>query len=231
MRPTFQTIFTAPKGNCYAACLATLLGAQLSAVPCYHGEKGDWFRGYRRWGQAHNLGLVCFANPDGSHMEPGDGWPEADAQGLVIASIDSPRLEGVHHAVVAERGICIHDPFPGRSRVPSGTPLLSISSYDVIMPLDASVPMAVECWGVHAEMHAPEEEDLPELDFLLREFDSTPFPLPVWGREQDDPRAVVAAWTAWAESKEMQARRSEWEADARSRWPTPHLHPATAAAD
>jgi hypothetical protein len=163
----FQTIFRPPRGNCFSACIASLFGVRLIDVPNFNGPNGQWFRDYRVWLARHNAGFIT----TGVNGSPDDGcfvfegvWPEADHNGLIVASIPSPRFNpdrdpmGVHHAVVAAEGRCVHDPWPFDDRLSTGAPL-TIRGYDTFYPLDPARPMGIPATGDYAEHHEPEPED------------------------------------------------------------------------
>lgn len=103
MKPVFQTKFGKPEGNCFAACVASILEASLDDVPHYMGK--DWLQQWNAFLAPRNLGLFCLELPEGTAPP---GWS--------ILSGLSPRAKALGedwmHAVVAFNGIVEHDPHP-----------------------------------------------------------------------------------------------------------------------
>jgi hypothetical protein len=115
MKPVTQTIFNTTRGNCFAACLATLLDVGIAEVPNIHDFEGDdWFYPLNQWlRETHSLVLLMIeADAYARKVWFPDGVP-------FIASCDG--AAGVRHAVVmAYHGMetkILHDPFPGNSGV------------------------------------------------------------------------------------------------------------------
>lgn len=100
MKPVYQTII-GKDGNCWTACIATLLGVNIEAVPHFlklHGptavkETRQWLR------KRHNVGLLTVYLK--GNEENGIIW-QADAGTRCIVSIPSPNIKGGYHAVIAE---------------------------------------------------------------------------------------------------------------------------------
>jgi hypothetical protein len=105
MTPVWQTEF-GPRGNCYAACLATVLECELADVPDFRG-RADWGEAVQKWAAGRGA-VVRF-----QHGPPPPGL--AIASGLV--------LDGTVHAVVFEDGQMVHDP-AGRPFWRPGDPVL-----------------------------------------------------------------------------------------------------------
>lgn len=103
MTPVFQTIH-GPQGNCYEACLASILDMPLERVPRF---QGDW------WGAALNAWLatigkrILFVRMQ--ECEP----LETAALVAVNPSIAAVKtITGPLHSVVCAGGKMIHDPSP-----------------------------------------------------------------------------------------------------------------------
>lgn len=99
MKPVFQTIFDAVKGNCLQASLASVLEVPLDVVPDL-AERDDWYEVLNGWlRENYGVEVVCVPVngwiPPGIHLTGGDGG------------------RGVEHIVVGQDGAMIHDPFPG----------------------------------------------------------------------------------------------------------------------
>lgn len=92
MKPVYQTTF-GPSGNCFAACVASILGCRLRDVPRL-GKR--WTRQLRSWLRRQGLDVLFVRG------EP----PE----GLAIAG--QRVVDGSIHSVVCRDGEIIHDPSP-----------------------------------------------------------------------------------------------------------------------
>jgi hypothetical protein len=92
-----------PAGDCYAACVASLLEIELVEVPDLTGDR--WASVLRRWLAARGLRV---------DFRPGDGRPLGDQadppRGYAIAG--QRVLDGSVHAVVCKGGAIVHDPSP-----------------------------------------------------------------------------------------------------------------------
>lgn len=118
MTPVKQTILNTTRGNCFGACLASLLDVGVDDVPNIH-DLGceDWFYPLNAWLlENHRVVLLMIeATAYAEKVWFPDGVP-------FIASCDGPA--GVRHAVVMEyRGmnaVTVHDPFPGNTGELSG---------------------------------------------------------------------------------------------------------------
>jgi len=57
MRPVEQTTFGVPTGNCFGACVASLL--ELDEIPCpvdpAHPDEDFWYEEWRKWFAAQGL--------------------------------------------------------------------------------------------------------------------------------------------------------------------------------
>lgn len=104
-----QTVFTVPGGNCFSACIATLLDIPLDAVPYFMGdfsEPGEaWWLRFLAWLKPRGFWAINIACPPG-----GDWWPD----GAYILNAGSPRGEWDHSVVAVGREI-VHDPHPSRA--------------------------------------------------------------------------------------------------------------------
>lgn len=104
MTPVKQTKLYAPdgihNGNCYAACLASLLDLPLWMVPPFEEMfgRGDWFSRTGEWlGRMFRLRIVRSQGHDPAAL------PE-----FYIAN--GPAERGVHHSVIYRAGELAHDP-------------------------------------------------------------------------------------------------------------------------
>lgn len=130
MKPVDQTAFGFPGGNCFSACVASLLELPLDDVPYFMGDEieesdpGAWWKRFLDWLRPRGWWAVCF--------ELKDDWRPP---GLHLLSGVSPRRPGSkwHHTVVAgPGGEVVHDPHPDRTGV--------LTEHDVIIliPIDPS---------------------------------------------------------------------------------------------
>ena len=110
MKPVDQTAFGFPGGNCFSACVASLLEINLDEVPYFMNMPvSDWYERFGRWLATRNLWPLCL-EADGERSPPG----------LYILSGISPRAPmsadpGQHlHSVVACGRDIVHDPHPSR---------------------------------------------------------------------------------------------------------------------
>lgn len=124
MKPVDQTAFGPSVGNCFAACVASVLEVPLADVPNFcEGDTTDWFEKLRDW--LRPRGFYAFGMKlSGRPGEPEGWYPE----GLHIAGGRSPRHDCLH-AVVA-RGSEVHDPHPNRDGI------LDFVDTTLIVPLD-----------------------------------------------------------------------------------------------
>lgn len=131
MTPVFQTMFQ-PQGNCWEACLASLLEVPVSEVPDGRQEGGTrsnwtqiqmWL--FERFGQVlmmlplHLAGSVAVA-PEGYYILSGRA------------------LTGIPHAVVARAGMIVHDPNP------YGGGLETVSVFEVLVPAVLGPALPIE---------------------------------------------------------------------------------------
>lgn len=111
MTPVDQTRFGAVDGDCFAACVATLLGLPLAEIPNFCAPEqldadGRWWPNFRAWCAARGLEAVCLLAAD----QPPGAVPDFDA----IGSGPSPRGAFLH-ATVWRNGRLWHDPHPSRA--------------------------------------------------------------------------------------------------------------------
>jgi hypothetical protein len=100
MIPVEQTKTGFPDGNCFAACVASILEMPLDSVPHFLGD--GWFDQWLDWLKQFNLTLInLVVSPD---------W---QPKGYTILAADSPRGEWLH-AVVCLNGEIVWDPHPLR---------------------------------------------------------------------------------------------------------------------
>jgi hypothetical protein len=119
MRPIDQTTFGMPEGNCFSACVASILHVPLSDVPtfCKHD---DWWERFTAWLKERGF----WALP----LKYNEEFPPA---GFHILSGKSPRGD-FQHSVVAFGNEMIHDPHPSRAGIETRVDQI------LIIPIDHS---------------------------------------------------------------------------------------------
>lgn len=110
MKPVDQTVFTVPGGNCFSACVASILEIGLEDVPYFMGDfeeadRGAWFERFANWLAPRGLWPINF--------RLGDWHPPDDA--IYILSAGSPRGEWDHAVVARGNKVVLHDPHPSRA--------------------------------------------------------------------------------------------------------------------
>ena len=124
MKPITQTTFGWPHGNCYAACVASILEIPIEACPVVAPDQ-DWNMVWNAWFKQHGLARLTFGTSKGFRPN-----------GYYIACGPTPRElfneqgERVHHAVVAYDNAIVHDPHPEQRF------LQEMTEADVIYRLD-----------------------------------------------------------------------------------------------
>jgi hypothetical protein len=94
-----QKILGPQKGDCFRACVASILEMDIDDLPNYHGY--NWWNRWIAWGTKHGLVFECYY--------PDEVPPEAE---YVIAGPKSPRIPDITHAVVVKNGKIVWDPHP-----------------------------------------------------------------------------------------------------------------------
>ncbi|HYX72428.1 MAG TPA: hypothetical protein VE732_06640 [Nitrososphaera sp.] len=102
MIPVEQTLFTYPDGNCFAACVASILELPLEAVP--HFQDDDWYEKWQEWLAERNLYFIYLGH------EKSSGWRP---KGLAIANV---LCGDIRHAVVCLNGEMVWNPHPLRDQ-------------------------------------------------------------------------------------------------------------------
>lgn len=124
MRPVDQTTFGHPGGNCFSACIASLLELPIEEVPYFMDEsdgRAPWDEQLDAWLETRGFYALHFNIQDPARML----WPK----GYYIQVGKSPRGD---HAVVARRSDMVHDPNPARDG------LVSLEGFVLLVPLFVS---------------------------------------------------------------------------------------------
>lgn len=124
MIPVFQTRFSSADGNCYAACIASVLEIPIEVVPWPSaGEMAD----VDSW-QPYVGRLQDFCHARGFHILMLEHRQGFSPPGYAIAGADTNH--GTMHAIVCLDGEIAHDPFPG------GMPVSAPRDWTLFVPLD-----------------------------------------------------------------------------------------------
>lgn len=100
------------KGNCYQACIASIMDLPLDSVPNFiEYEDNVWYKVF--------LDFIEEQGYEYSWQNASEGVPE----GYAIGSGISPRArkdKRINHAVVVLNGVMVHDPHPDKTGVVGG---------------------------------------------------------------------------------------------------------------
>ena len=113
MRYVRQTIFNNKNGNCFQACIASMLGLSLSEVPNFAECGDEWWASFRRWalGMMYSpleINWPIGKGAHGQHVFPNSGQ-------VCWAVGKSPRGDWLHAILVVWANDCwelLHDPHP-----------------------------------------------------------------------------------------------------------------------
>jgi hypothetical protein len=108
MKPVIQTKTEFGKGNCLAACIASILEIEIDVIPDL--KSGENFKGLKDFLAERGIVPIWIHNKTLGTSYVGY------SPGFCILIGDSPRSEKVHHAVVAKPNgygyDIVHDPHP-----------------------------------------------------------------------------------------------------------------------
>ena len=111
MIPVFQTMTVANdgEGNCFNACVASILELPLRDVAQIHPRSERYWGSWDEWFLERNLSLTDYKG-----NRPPKGWSIAHGPGFRIYP-EGHELAGaaINHACVAFNGEVLHDPYPG----------------------------------------------------------------------------------------------------------------------
>lgn len=112
MKPVDQTIFGTPHGNCFAACIASILELPIEEVPNFIAEGDRWWDAAKAWLDERGYALL-WVKHDAVRCGYLDPNPLIDAGHYFIVCGTSPRCDSLH-SVVNHYGKMVHDPHPSR---------------------------------------------------------------------------------------------------------------------
>lgn len=146
MKPVFQTTKHNPPhsyGNCYRACVASILECDVDDIPAFETMRGfnDAGKSGNEWWMTYTgylAGLGLFAS---RHSIEDGKVPK----GYSIITGKSPRHPEVGHCVVALDGEIVHDP-AGKDV----DPVREFWDFEILIPLDQ---MEVECYPIRILDH------------------------------------------------------------------------------
>lgn len=128
MIPVFQTVLGAERGNCFAACLASILELSLDAIPghdgCDNGRDEEWRAIYTDFLNGLGFGWFDAKIFDDEYLK--------QLKGFMLGTVQFPGSTSLH-AVVLKDGAIIHDPIPGSPAIGAA---LRVDSVTVLYPLD-----------------------------------------------------------------------------------------------
>lgn len=116
MKPVDQTTFGHPGGNCFSACVASLLEKPIDTVPYFMADPDTWGQKFEEWLALRGF-YPIYALDNGE-------WTPA---GLCILGGQSSRGS---HACVGRGRILLHDPHPSREG------LITLEDFTMFVPFD-----------------------------------------------------------------------------------------------
>lgn len=113
MKPVMQTKYGYPDGNCFAACIASLLELSLDEVPAISSADDDYWQQWQTWLAPRGLMMISWPCQveAGPTMVP-EGYALLATQPPDVDRGNAPEAVGVGHSVVVFNGEVVHDPHP-----------------------------------------------------------------------------------------------------------------------
>lgn len=146
MKPVYQTIFGKPDGNCFAACIASILEMGLEDVPNFcKGDNPRWMFDLNAW--LHQFGLGALTVSFHDEIPLTKGWCCAGGYG-------GP--EGVMHEVVMKDMKMVHNPHEGWGE------LTKVVDYTFLVVLDPG-----KMWGAVLDCFEDNLERKPDAEFAV----------------------------------------------------------------
>lgn len=99
MKPVLQTIFGRDNGNCFNACLASVLEIELSSIP-YFMHDDNWIEKYNQW-LIENFGVYV--------LDVSTETPETTLKGYHLI-VGYNEISDCYHSQVGFNGKVVHDP-------------------------------------------------------------------------------------------------------------------------
>lgn len=136
MTPVFQTDYRVPGGNCFQACVASIMELPLQKVPHFlkDSDGGPWtqenWNAVKEFAKQHGY-EACWLDPD--IPEDMESIKVLKRSGLhYVATGHSPRTD-YGHCVVGSGGVTVHDPMANAG----GCPLASDPWLYIFFPLSS----------------------------------------------------------------------------------------------
>jgi hypothetical protein len=153
--PVFQTVFDPTHGDCFSACLASILEIPLKWVPTFCVDYPDtWFDELNEW--LKYFGLRCLGSYDVACWDK-ETWNSIAGMYGIGGGL-SPRYKNTMHAVVCQGDKIVHDPHPDNTGLKGGlVDIMILTQLDpaVGKSVDWRVVQTVTPWPDEA-LHAPE---------------------------------------------------------------------------
>jgi hypothetical protein len=170
-----------PEGDCFAACVASILEVGLGEVPSFNEPIEDlWWQKFQAWLTARGWAAVMYDRPI-SDLRLCWG----------IAGGDTSR--GIKHAVIFRDGVVEHDPHPSReglTKFDDYTYLVAIDPARLQNRIDALESIAADLATHLRERAAPEYTDDRGAIAALEEYD-TRHDLKIRESRRADPDPVL----------------------------------------
>lgn len=138
---------TGTVGDCWRACIASVIGCPIAEVPHFVRDHGDdgWFEATNAWLAARCGETIRYA--------PVETWPPdlSTRRPYVILNGGSPRGEFAHCVVAdAASGDMVHDPHPSRDGITSVTGAFALVPVEAVsMSAREKVAVALAEWYGH----------------------------------------------------------------------------------
>jgi len=121
MEPAQQTSF-GKKGNCFSACIASILEVPLDTVPVFCVDfPSRWAEKANEWLHEHHGVMLFCVTP------PSEGFVETQYKAPFYHIMSGPALRGLQHSVVGRNGKMVYDPHP------SGDGLTKVTEWDLFL--------------------------------------------------------------------------------------------------
>ena len=133
MIPVMQSNLSSTEGDCFAACVASILEVSLSDIPNFMLQKGDkWWDHYNKW-LLENYNCVAFNfELDSNNREE---WISLCIESNLYCMGTIKCSNRLIHSVVLKSGNIVHNPWPYYGGDHSE---FTIKSIEFIVPLDPS---------------------------------------------------------------------------------------------
>ena len=127
MKPVDQEVLSSINGDCFRACIESILECELKDIPDFMGG-GEQFFNYRISDWSKKIGVILI---DATIEDPeSDEYKDM----FLVATGKSPR-GNCNHAVIFQNGEMVHDPHPeklGLNGKPERFTFIAIRDYSII---------------------------------------------------------------------------------------------------